>query len=68
MFIGSFGSIRHFDTSAGHDTAVRRDVLSRTNVTVGRQVLEEEVTGFSVVLRYLPDVLEALVVERCILL
>ena len=66
--VRSLSCIRHFDTSTGNDTAVGRDVLSRTYVTVGCQVLEEEVTGLSVVLRHLPDVLEALVVERCILL
>ena len=66
--VGSFGSIRHFDTSAGNDTAVGGNVLSRTHVTIGSQVLEEEVTGFRIVLRHLPDVLQALVVERSILL
>ena len=62
--VGSLSSIRHFDTCTGIDTAVGLDVLSRTYITVGGQVLEEEVTGLSLVLRHLPDVLEALVVEH----
>ena len=66
--VGSFFTVCHLDASTGHDVAVGGNVLSRTHITLGGQVLEEEVTGLSLVLRHLPDVLQALVVEYRIFL